>query len=139
MTWLLDTVTISELRKAQRTHPSVAAWYLSVPVDTCWLSVITITEIHLGALRVKKRDPVFSSRLEAWCRNSVIPAFEGRIIPIDLAVASLTAEYRDIGLSGNDSLIAATARVHGLTLATRNTSDFTETGISLVNPWEFGK
>jgi len=137
MSWLLDTVTISELRKAQRTQPSVAAWYLSVPVDRCWLSVITITEIHLGTLRVKKRDPVFSSRLEAWCRNSVIPAFEGRIIAIDLAVASLTAEYRDMGLSANDSLIAATARVHGMTLATRNTADFEATGIPLFNPWKF--
>lgn len=136
MTWLLDTVTISELRKAQRTHPSVAAWYVSVPVGTCWLSVITITEIRLGSLRVKKRDPVFSSRLEAWCKGSVIPAFEGRIIPIDLTIASLTAEYRDIGLSGNDSLIAATAKIHGLTLATRNTGDFAATGIALVNPWE---
>lgn len=136
MTWLLDTVTISELRKVQRTHPSVTAWYCSVPVSACWLSVITITEIRLGMLRVKRRDPVFSSRLEAWCQNAVIPTFGGRIIPIDLEVASLTAEYRDLGLSGNDSLIAATAKVHGLTLATRNTGDFSGTGILLVNPWE---
>lgn len=139
MTWLLDTVTISELRKAQRTHPSVAAWFLTVPVGTCWLSVITITEIQLGVIRVKKRDPVFSSSLEAWCWNSIIPTFEDRIISIDLDVARLTAEYRDIGLSGNDSLIAATAKVHGLTLATRNVSDFEKTGIQLVNPWDFGK
>lgn len=139
MSWLLDTVTISELRKAQRTDASVAAWYCSVPVGACSLSVITITEIRLGAIRVKKRDPVFASRLEAWCRNSVIPAFDGRIIPVDLAVASLTAEFRDMGLSVNDSLIAATAQTHGLTLATRNTADFEAIGIPLFNPWDFGK
>lgn len=135
---LLDTVTISELRKEGRMHDAVRAWQEQLSDRETWLSVVSVMEIRMGHLRVLNKDPVFAQRLEAWLETTVIPLFEDRLFQIDLAIAREAAGMRVVhGLSPNDSLIAATAKVHGLTLATRNTADFEATGIRLINPWEF--
>ena len=137
---LLDTATVSELRKGRRMHDAVRAWQEELPSEKMWLSVVTVMEIRMGYLSVLSKDPVFAQRLESWFETTVIPLFEHRLFQIDLAIAKEAAGMRIVhGLSPNDSLIAATAKVHGLTLATRNTSDFADTGIGLVNPWNFGK
>jgi predicted nucleic acid-binding protein len=137
---LLDTVTISELRKEGRMHGAVRAWQEQLPDKETWLSVVSVMEIRMGHLRVLNKDPVFAQRLESWLETTVIPLFEDRLFQIDLAIAREAAGMRVVhGLSPNDSLIAATAKVHGLTLATRNTADFEATGIALFNPWDFGK
>lgn len=121
-------------------HDAVRAWQEQLPDKETWLSVVSVMEIRMGHLRVLNKDPVFAHRLESWLENIVLPLFEHRLFQIDLAIAKEAAGMRVVhGLSPNDSLIAATAKVHNLTLATRNTSDFAETGISLVNPWDFGK
>lgn len=102
-----------------------------------WISVVTPLEIRKGVHMVRHKDPAFAEELDAWLINTVLPSFTHRLLGIEISTALQAAEYRAIhGLSPNDSLIAATAKVHGLTLATRNTADFQETGISLVNPWE---
>jgi toxin FitB len=135
---LLDTVTVSELRKEGRMHDAVRAWQEQLPSEDTWLSVVSVMEIRIGHLRVLNKDPVFAHRLESWLEKTVLPLFEYRLLQIDLAIAKEAAGMRVIhGLSPNDSLIAATAKVHGLTLATRNTADFAQTGIGLVNPWDF--
>lgn len=135
---LLDTVTISELRKEGRMHDAVRAWQEQLSDRETWLSVVSVMEIRMGHLRVLNKDPVFAQRLESWLETTVIPLFEDRLFQIDLAIAREAAGMRVVhGLSPNDSLIAATAKVHGLTLATRNTADFEATGIRLINPWEF--
>lgn len=135
---LLDTVTISELRKEGRMHDAVRAWQEQLSDRETWLSVVSVMEIRMGHLRVLNKDPVFAQRLESWLEITVIPLFEDRLFQIDLAIAKEAAGMRVVhGLSPNDSLIAATAKVHGLTLATRNTADFEATGIRLINPWEF--
>lgn len=86
---------------------------------------------------VRQKDPAFADELDDWLINTVLPGFTHRMLGIEISIALQAAEYRAVhGLSPNDSLIAATAKVHGLTLATRNTGDFQTTGISLVNPWE---
>lgn len=137
---LLDTVTISELRKEGRMHDAVRAWQEQLSDRETWLSVVSVMEIRMGHLRVLNKDPVFAQRLESWLETTVIPLFEDRLFQIDLAIAREAAGMRVVhGLSPNDSLIAATAKVHGLTLATRNTADFEATGIRLINPWDFGK
>lgn len=135
---LLDTVTISELRKEGRMHDAVRAWQEQLSDKETWLSVVSVMEIRMGHLRLLNKDPVFAQRLESWLETTVIPLFEDRLFQIDLAIAREAAGMRVVhGLSPNDSLIAATAKVHGLTLATRNTADFEATGIRLINPWEF--
>ncbi len=134
---LLDTVTISELRKDKRADPAVQRWQETSRTFESWISVTTPLEIRVGILRVRPRDPAFAETLEAWLLNIVLPEFSDRTLGIDLTIALQAAEYRVLhGLAPNDSLIAATAKIHGLTLATRNVADFASTGIALVNPWE---
>ena len=102
-----------------------------------WISVITPMEIRVGIHQVRRRDPEFAEKLETWLTATVLPEFQQHMIGIDTQIALQAAEYRAIhSLCPNDSLIAATAKVHSLTLATRNIADFQGTGISLVNPWE---
>lgn len=137
MRFLLDTVTISEFRRKDKVHPRVRKWQESI--GDVWLSVITLNELHYGMRNVEPRDPVFASRLVAWYSQIIAQPQRFRILNVDRAIAEQAAEYRAAhNTPFEDSLIAATAKVHGLTLATRNTADFDATGISLVNPWEHG-
>ena len=133
---LLDTVVLAELRKNERADPAVLAWQQNLAGGGEWLSVITLLEIRVGILRAAPRDPAFAGRLQFWLNEIVIPAFLGQLLPVDPPVAEAAAAMRVThGLSFNDALIAATAAVHQLTLATRNVSDFAHTGIAIVNPW----
>jgi len=137
MRFLLDTVTISELRRADRVDPRVRKWQESI--GDVWLSVITLNELRYGMRKVEARDPVFASRLAAWYSHVIAQPQRFRILNVDRAIAEQAADYRAAhDTPFEDSLIAATAKVHGLTLATRNTVDFQATGIHLVNPWEHG-
>ena len=136
--FLLDTNIVSELRKAGtgRAHPAVVAWAQGVEPATLFLPVIAVLEIDRGVLMVERRDPIQGATLRAWLEGQVLPAFEGRILPVDVTVA-----WRCAGLhvpdpkSDRDALIAATALVHGMTVVTRNLADFTATGVRLLNPF----
>lgn len=138
MRYLLDTVTISELRRNElRINPAVGLWQRDV--GDVWLSVITLNELYFGFQTVRRKDAVFASILTAWYAQIIAQPKRFRILNVDLAIAELAADFRAAhGTPFEDSLIAATAKVHGLTLATRNIADFQATGISLVNPWERG-
>lgn len=136
--FLLDTVTISEFRKVGRIHPSVDRWQHACLGDEMWISVVTPLEIRKGVHLVQAKDPDFAADLDSWLLNTVLPGFRHRMLGIEITIALQAAEYRAIqGLTPNDSLIAATAQVHNLTLATRNSADFEACGIDLVNPWDF--
>ena len=140
MAYLLDTVTVSELRDKRTRDPSVVAWQESVVGESFFLSVISLNEIRYGILRVKRNDPGFADTLAAWYDGIVVNEPRLPFLPVTRTIAELAADFRsEKSCSLNDSLIAATAKVHGLTLATRNTADFAATGIALCNPWEFGK
>jgi predicted nucleic acid-binding protein len=135
MAFLLDTVTVSEMRREGKAHPGVRKW--QADIREVWLSVITLNELRYGMRKVEKRDPVFSAHLAAWYGNLISQPRRFHILDVDLAIADQAADYRAAhDTPFEDSLIAATARVHNLTLATRNTADFQATGIPLVNPWE---
>lgn len=120
-----------------RIHPAVDEWQRRHVGNEMWISVVTPLEIRKGVHMVRQKDPAFAGALDDWLTKTVLPDFQHRMLGIEISTALQAAEYRAVqGLSPNDSLIAATARVHGLTLATRNTADFADTGISLVNPWK---
>ena len=137
--FLLDTNVISELRKvrAGKADPNVAGWVRGVPAGSLFLSVIVIHELEIGTLLAERRDPSQGAILRAWLDGHVLPAFAGRVLPVDIAVARRAAalhvpDPRPI----RDGLIAATALVHGMTAVTRNIADFKPTGVPLLNPWD---
>lgn len=136
--WLLDTVTVSELRKeTNRQDLNVARWRKKTQLSSCWLSVITILEIQTGMLQIRKKDPDFSARLQVWLESFVLERFRYRIFDIDSRVVQKAAVFRaELKLDVPDALIAATAGAYDLTLVTRNISDFRGTGVDLLNPWE---
>jgi predicted nucleic acid-binding protein len=118
--------------------PSVIAWQASEGGSPAYVSVITMNEIRYGAKKVAFRDPGFAARLADWYQEILAAKPLYTILPIGIEIAELAADYRAAyGMSLNDSLIAATASVHGLTIATRNTADLEITGVSLFNPWDF--
>ncbi|WP_458130691.1 PIN domain-containing protein [Pseudomonas sp. R3-41] len=133
--FLLDTNVISELRKSQA-DKNVQAWARSVPAPSLYVSAITVLELETGVLRFERKDPTQGSRLRAWLDDHVLPAFAGRILAVDRAVALRCARLHVPGRSNEcDALIAATALVHGLTVVTRNVSDFQGCGVAVLNPW----
>jgi len=135
--YLLDTNVLSELRRRDRTDPKVAAWADSVHSSDLFLSAITILEIEAGTLLIERRDAAQGAVLRAWLEERILPAFEGRILPVDTQVARRCAGLHVPNpRAERDALIAATALVHRLTLVTRNVADFRPMGLEPINPWE---
>ena len=100
------------------------------------MSVISIQELETGILLSERKDPTKGSILRYWLDHQVLPAFNGRILPVDVAVALRSASLHvPKTCSQLDGLIAATALVHGLTVVTRNLPDFARTGVPTLNPW----
>ena len=137
--FVLDTNVVSELRKAKagKADRRVAAWAASVPPAALFISAITILELELGVLMIERRDARQGALLRAWLDGHVVPAFAGRVLPVDTAVAQRGAKLQVPDRRGDrDVLIAATAMVHGMTVVTRNVDDFEPTGVPVFNPWD---
>ncbi|MGB0008168.1 MAG: type II toxin-antitoxin system VapC family toxin [Candidatus Sulfotelmatobacter sp.] len=135
--YILDTNVISELRKAKKTHPNVRKWAERVPSASLYISVISVLELEIGILLIQRRDNQQGAILRAWMDLHVLPTFSGRILAIDTDVARRCATLHVPNpRSDRDALIAATALVHGLTVATRNVAHFERTGAGVLNPWE---
>ena len=135
--FLLDTNVISELRRPDKANRNVVAWATALPAASFFISAITILEIELGALIIARKDTAQGAFLRAWIDHQILVRFEGRVLPIDTVVAQRCARLHvPDPRAERDALIAATALVHGLTVATRNVPDFEPTGVALVNPWE---
>jgi predicted nucleic acid-binding protein len=138
MMYLLDTNVVSELRKtnSDRADRLVTAWARSIAAESMFLSAISVLELERGTLLMERRDPAQGAMLRSWMENLVIPSFAGRILPVDTPVAlRCAALHVPDPKSYRDALIAATALVHGMTVVTRNVSDFEPSGVAVLNPW----
>jgi len=137
--FLIDTNVISESRKigSGRADPGVIEWLSRTAPGAVFISVITLFELELGVLRVERRDPAQGRALRQWLDNTVKASFEGRILSLDpeIAVACAALHVPD-SASERDAWIAATARVHGLIVVTRNVADFARTGAVTLDPWK---
>ena len=136
---LLDTNVISEPLRAMP-EPRVVQWLDAQPLETVYLSVITVAELRLGVVRLPngRRRSALRGQLE----TQVLPLFAGRMLAFDLpatqAYADLmtTAQATGFSIGMADGLIAAIASIHGMTVATRDTAPFTAAGIAVINPWQ---
>jgi predicted nucleic acid-binding protein len=134
--FLIDTNVIAELRKGARANTNVRAWFAALDPEAILLSVVTVGEIRRGIESVRRRDPAAARALERWLRR-VLTDHSDRILAVDLSVAE---EWGRLNVPDPlpviDGLLAATAKVHGLTLATRNVKDVARSGADVVNPFE---
>jgi predicted nucleic acid-binding protein len=134
--FLLDTSVVSELRRGEKSDPHVFGWASRHEQAEFFISAITILEIEIGALRRARKDEVQGRMLRRWIDETVLVEFDGKVLAVDTAIALRCARlHLPDRKPERDALIAATAIVHGLTLATRNTRDFEPTGAKLFNPW----
>lgn len=137
--YLLDTNVVSELRKCSigKGSPLVARWARIVAPNELYLSAISVLEIEMGILLKERKDPHQGKVLRAWMNQRMLPAFEGRILVLDTPIALACGRLHIPNpKSERDAMIAATAIIHQMTVVTRNISDFEQTGVKLVNPWE---
>lgn len=135
MSYLIDTNVISELRKGNRADSNVTAWFAELAEEETFLSVLTLGEIRRGIGSIRRRDAKAAAQLESWL-GRVAEQHQDRLLPVDRAIAE---EWGRMGVPDPlpvvDGLLAATAKVLGLTLATRNVADIARTGVSYVNPF----
>ncbi len=135
MSYLIDTNVISELRKGDRTDRNVASWFAALADEEIFLSVLTLGEIRRGIESIRRRDQKTAGALESWL-GRVADQHRERVLPVDRAIAEEWGRMNAPDpLPVVDGLLAATAKVVGLTLATRNTADVERTGVSCLNPF----
>ena len=134
--FLLDTNVLSEIRKGARCHPSVHQWAREVLlVSIGYVSVIALGEIRKGIEIIQRRDPESASHLGRWLEE-LKDEYSGRTLPVSVQVAEEWGRLNAVRpMPAADSLMAATANVHRLTLVTRNTGDLAATGARLLNPF----
>jgi toxin FitB len=135
VSYLIDTNVLSELRR-QAPSARVVHWFAQRPAGTLYLSVLTLGEIRKGIETLP--DSIRRLSLLDWLETSLPAFFAGRILPIDAAVAERWG--RMVAQAGRplpaiDSLLAATAEQHGLTLVTRNVRDVKGLAVQVINPW----
>ena len=131
--YLLDTNVVFELRKP-RPHGGVVAWLNNQGEDQLFLSAVTMGELQAGIERTRAQDAKKALEIESWVDQL---ADSIQVLPMDALCFREWARLMN-GKSDalvEDAMIAATARVHGLTVATRNERDFTELGVALLNPF----
>jgi toxin FitB len=132
--FLVDTVTLSELRRRER-DPMAVEWFERQRTTDLFLSVISIGEIERGVARQRAIDTAFAEALAVWL-DRVLTLYGERVVPFDLRTArrwgALSAA---LGNDSADLMIAATALEHGLTVVTRNVSDFEPTGVAVLDPF----
>ena len=135
MSFLLDTNVVSELQKKEP-NAHVVAWLKGVADGELYLSVLVLGEARYGIELRRRRDPRHAAALERW-HDELIAMYAGRILDVDLRITEAWGRLRaPRPLPATDSLLAATALVHDLTLVSRNVKQLEGTGVGLLNPFE---
>lgn len=135
MAYLIDTNVVSEMTR-RTPHPNVKEWLDSVPGPTLYVSALVLGEIRQGVEGLRRRDPARAMALEAWLTR-LHTEFHDRIVPITPEIANQWGALNvPDPLPTVDGLLAATAKVHGWILVTRNVKDVTRTGVRTLNPFE---
>lgn len=136
MNVLVDTNVISELRRGRSAEPRVRTWFAAMPPENVFTSVIVLGEIRRGIELISRRDKPQAQALGQWF-ELVRERLGDRVLAVDEPVMMLWAQISvpDI-LPAYDGLIAATALLHGLAVATRNTRDYRRSGVQVVYPWK---
>lgn len=117
-------------------NPGVAHWAAEQDPSSLYISAITVLELEIGVRRKEHSDAAQGAALRRWLDGSVLPAFHNRILAVDDTVAIRAgALHVPDPRPERDALIAATGMVHGLTIVTRNTRDFTRLDVPVMNPW----
>ena len=132
--YLLDTNVVSELRKP-KPHGAVLAWFAGLEDMQLHLSAVTIGEIQVGIELTRKLDEAKAAAIEAWLEQV---ATSYNVLPMDAAAFRAWAQFmhRKSDTVHEDAMIAATAKIHGLTVVTRNVADFKAFGVPLLNPFK---
>ena len=135
MNVLVDTNVISELRRGRNAASRVLTWFAAMPAENIFTSVIVLGEIRRGIELLARRDKPQAETLEQWYR-SIRERLSNRVLVVDEPVMTLWAKITVPNiLPAYDGLIAATALLHGLIVATRNAEDYRGTGVEVINPW----
>lgn len=134
--YLLDTNVVSELRKP-KPHGAVLEWLAKLREDQLYVSAVTVGELQAGAERVREQDLTTALEIEAWLDRL---AASSQVLPMDTACFREWARlmHRTPQELLEDAMIAATARIHDLTVATRNERDFAGLGVRVLNPFKSG-
>lgn len=136
MKYLLDTNVLSEVRKGSNTHPAVRKWWSETDFLEIHVSVMVLGEIRQGVERLRGKNPQKAQEIERWLQ-SMTNTLGARLLVVNHKIADVWGRMgvkRTLPLV--DSILAATAVAHELTLVTRNTKDIQDTGVSYLNPFE---
>jgi predicted nucleic acid-binding protein len=135
VSFLLDTVVLSELRKT-RPAGKVVRWIKAQKAQSLFVSVISVGEIERGIDRIRKTDAAFAAELELWL-EALLRLYEDHVLPVSADAARLWGRLSArLGNDSVDLLIAATAMTHGLTVVTRNVRHFVPTGVAVIDPFD---
>jgi predicted nucleic acid-binding protein len=135
VSFLLDTVVLSELRKA-KPSAKVVRWIKAQKAQSLFVSVVSIGEIERGIVRVSKTDAAFAAELDLWL-EALLRLYDDHVLPVTADAARLWGRLSaKLGNDSVDLLIAATALTHGLAVVTRNVKHFMPTGVAVVNPFD---
>jgi len=132
---LVDTNVVSELKRGRNADPRVVAWFSEMPNERVFTSVVVLGEVRRGIELVARRDKPQAEVLERWYA-SIRDQLANRVLAVDEPIMMVWSRISvpDL-LPAYDGLIAATALVHGMTVATRNTADYRRAGVEVFDPW----